>query len=225
MKLLIIEDEPDLRNIILKYLQKEGYVCEVAHDFPTAFKKINNYEYDCVLVDLNLPKGDGLNLVKMLREDESKAGVIVVSARNSVDDRIIGLEEGADDYLTKPFNLSELNARIKAVIRRKTNQISKEIIFGDLQIIPDERMVKIGDLELNLTKKEYEILIYLVRNKNRVVTKDSIAEHLWGDYMDEAVSFDFIYAHVKNLRKKLAEKKCGKYLKTIYGIGYKIEVN
>jgi DNA-binding response OmpR family regulator len=224
MKLLIIEDETDLQNIILKYLQKEGYVCEVANDFSEGFKKINNYEYDCVLVDLNLPKGDGLKLVKMLREDESKAGVIIISARNSIEERINGLEEGADDYLTKPFNLSELNARIKAVVRRKTNQVSKEITFGDMQINLDERAVKINNTLLNLTKKEYEILIYLARNKNRVVTKDSIAEHLWGDYMDEAVSFDFIYAHVKNLRKKLAERDCGNYLKTIYGIGYKFEV-
>lgn len=225
MKLLIIEDEAELRNIILKYLQKEGYVCEVACDFNEAFKKINNYEYDCVLVDLNLPKGDGMSLVKMLREDESKAGIIILSARNSIDDRIYGLEEGADDYLTKPFNLSELNARVKAVIRRKTNQVSKEIVFGDMRINFDERAVKVRDLVLSLTKKEYEILIYLARNKNRVVTKDSIAEHLWGDYMDEAVSFDFIYAHVKNLRKKLADQDCGHYLKTIYGIGYKFEVN
>jgi len=225
MKLLIIEDEAELRNIILKYLQKEGYVCESACDFNEGFKKVNNYEYDCVLVDLNLPKGDGLNLVKMLREDESKAGIIIISAKNSIDDRIKGLEEGADDYLVKPFNLSELNARVKAVIRRKTNHVSKEMVFGDMCINFDERVVRIGDLALSLTKKEYEILIYLARNKNRVVTKDSIAEHLWGDYMDEAVSFDFIYAHVKNLRKKLAEQECGHYLKTIYGIGYKFEVN
>lgn len=225
MKLLIIEDEVDLRNIILKYLQKEGYVCEIAGDFLEGYKKINNYEYDCVLVDLNLPKGDGINLVRMLREDKSEAGVIIISARNSTEERIKGLEVGADDYLTKPFNLSELNARIKAVVRRKTNHISKEIIYGNLKINFDERSVKIYDAKLNLTKKEYEILIYLIRNKNRVVTKDSIAEHLWGDYMDEAVSFDFIYAHVKNLRKKLTEKDCGDYLKTIYGIGYKFEVN
>ena len=225
MKLLIIEDEVDLRNIIMKYLQKEGNVCEIAGDFSEGFKKINNYEYDCVLVDLNLPKGDGMKLVRMLREDESKAGIIIISARNSIDERIKGLEEGADDYLTKPFNLSELNARVKAVIRRKTNQVSKELKVGEICINFDERSVKINDTKLNLTKKEYEILIYLARNKNRVVTKDSIAEHLWGDYMDEAVSFDFIYAHVKNLRKKLTENECGDYLKTIYGIGYKFEVN
>lgn len=225
MKLLIIEDEADLRNIILKYLQKEGYVCEIAPDYAEAFRKINNYEYDCVLVDLKLPKGDGMSLVKMLREDDSNSGIIIISASDSTEERIRGLEEGADDYLTKPFNLSELNARIKAVIRRKTNQVSKEIVFGNLRINLDERAIKIKNVALNLTKKEYEILIFLVRNKNRVVTKDSIAEHLWGDYMDAAVSFDFIYAHVKNLRKKLEDNHCGKYLKTIYGIGYKFEVN
>lgn len=160
----------------------------------------------------------------MLREDESDSGIIIISASNSLEDRIKGLEEGADDYLVKPFNLSELNARIKAVVRRKTNQLSKEIVMGDMRINLDERTVKINNVALSLTKKEYDILIFLVRNKNRIVTKDSIAEHLWGDYMDEAVSFDFIYAHVKNLRKKLAENDCGNYLKTIYGIGYKFEV-
>ncbi len=225
MKLLIVEDETELRNIIYKYLQKEGYVCEVAPDFAEAFKKINNFDYDCVLIDLKLPKGDGLSLVRMLREDESDSGIIIISASNSLEDRIKGLEEGADDYLAKPFNLSELNARIKAVVRRKTNQLSKEIVMGDMRINFDERTVKINNIALSLTKKEYDILIFLVRNKNRIVTKDSIAEYLWGDYMDEAVSFDFIYAHVKNLRKKLAENDCGNYLKTIYGIGYKFEVN
>lgn len=221
MKLLIVEDEVDLLNVILKYLKKEGYVCEFASDFVSAYKKLNNHEYDCILLDLNLPGGDGLKLVRLLREDKSSAGVIIISARDSINDRITGLEEGADDYLTKPFNLSELNARIKAVIRRKSNQMEKAIVVGHITIKPDEHEVWIDDELLKLTKKEYQILMYLVRNKNRVVTKDSIAEHLWGDYMDDAVSFDFIYAHVKNLRKKLGEMGCGEYLKTIYGIGYK----
>ena len=225
MKLLIIEDEQDLQNLMLRYLKREGYVCEFASTFVEGFKKINNYEYDCAVIDLNLPGGDGLKLVNTLREDNTQTGIIIISARDTVDDRISGLDVGADDYLTKPFNLSELNARIKAVLRRKTNQFSNELNYGDLVINMDERKVVASGNELKLTKKEYNILLYLARNKNRVVTKDSIAEHLWGDYMDDAVSFDFIYAHVKNLRKKLADNGCGEFLRTVYGIGYKFQTH
>ena len=224
MKILIIEDEQDLLNVMLRYLKREGYLCETATTFSEGYKKINNYEYDCAVVDLNLPGGDGLKLVKMLREENTETGIIIISARNTVDDRIGGLDVGADDYLTKPFNLSELNARVKAVLRRKTNQFNKELKFGHLTIDLDERRVTADGMTLKLTKKEYAILIYLSRNKNRVVTKDALAEHLWGDYMDEAVSFDFIYAHVKNLRKKLATNNCGEFLQTVYGIGYKFQV-
>jgi len=225
MKLLIIEDEQELLDLILRYLKREGYVCESASTFSEGYKKINNYEYDCAVIDLNLPDGDGLKLVNILREDKTQTGIIIISARDTVDDRISGLDVGADDYLIKPFNLSELNARIKAVLRRKTNQFSKVLEFGNLSINMDERKVVASGKVLQLTKKEYNILLYLARNKNRVVTKDSIAEHLWGDYMDDAVSFDFIYAHVKNLRKKLAENGCGDFLKTVYGIGYKFQTH
>ena len=154
-------------------------------------KKINNYEYDCAIIDLNLPGGDGLRLVEMLRKDSTHTGILIVSAKNTINDRITGLDIGADDYLTKPFNLSELNARIKAVMRRKTNQFANQLDFGDLVIHLDERKVVAAKATLQLTKKEYNILLYLARNKNRVVTKDSIAEHLWGDYMDDAISYDF----------------------------------
>lgn len=223
MKILIVEDEQDLLNLIMRYLKKEGYVCEIATNYKEGFKKINNYEYDCAVIDLNLPGGDGLKLIDILRQDNTKAGIIITSARNTIEDRVKGLDTGADDYLTKPYNLSELNARIKAVLRRKTNQFSNELKFDDLVINLDEHKVTANGTVLKLTKKEYNILIYLARNKNRIVTKDSIAEHLWGDYMDNAISFDFIYAHVKNLRKKLADKGCGDYLKTVYGIGYKFQ--
>ncbi len=226
MKILIIEDEQDLLQLILRYLKKEGYLCEQATTLQEGFRKIISFEYDCVVIDLNLPGGDGLQLVKKLREEGGKqTGIIIVSARDTLTDRITGLDIGADDYLTKPYNLSELNARIKAILRRKTNQFSQALTFGDLSIHLEERKVIAGGNELQLTKKEYDILIFLARNKNRVVTKDSIAEHLWGDYMDNAVSFDFIYAHVKNLRKKLAENACGSFLKTVYGIGYKFQTS
>lgn len=225
MKILLIEDEPDLLQLMQRYLKKEGYVCEEAHTFKEGYRKINNFEYDCAIIDLNLPGGDGIKLVEILRDDNTQTGIIIISARNTLEDRIKGLDIGADDYLTKPFNLPELNARIKAIMRRKTNQFDQKLDFGKLVINLEERKVTANNNKLQLTKKEYNILLFLARNKNRVVTKDSIAEHLWGDYMDNAVSFDFIYAHVKNLRKKLVEQGCEEYLKTVYGIGYKFEVN
>ncbi len=224
MKVLIVEDETGLLELIVRYLKREGYVCETAATFAEGYRKANNFDYDCALVDLNLPGGDGLRLVRMLRQENTQTGIIIISARDSVEERVRGLEEGGDDYLVKPFHLSELNARIKAVMRRKTGEFSKAMTFGGLVINLDERSVSAGGAMLKLTKKEFDILLYLARNKNRVVTKDSIAEHLWGDYMDEAASFDFIYAHVKNLRKKLAAHGYGDFLKTIYGIGYKFEV-
>ncbi len=221
MKILIIEDETEMRQLIVNYLKREGYLCESAGDFREGFRKIISYEYDCVVVDLNLPGGDGLRLVRALREDDIQTGIVIISARDALDDKITGLEQGADDYLTKPFHLSELNARIKAVMRRKASDFAREMVFGELVIRLDEREASVGEESLKLTKKEFDILVYLARNKNRVVTKESIAEHLWGDYMDEAVSFDFIYAHVKNLRRKLSECDYGDYLQTVYGVGYK----
>lgn len=221
MKFLIIEDEQDLLDLITRYLKKEGHVCEQASDYKEGFRKINNHDYDCSIIDLQLPGGDGMKLVEMMRKESAETGIVIISAKESVEDRIKGLDLGADDYLTKPFNLAELNARIKAVLRRKTKTPNKELDFGELVINLEERNAIANGVSLQLTKKEYEILVFLARNKNRVVTKDSIAEFLWGDYMDDAVSYDFIYAHVKNLRKKLAENNCGEYLKTVYGIGYK----
>lgn len=224
MKILIIEDEQDLLEVLKTFLGRAGYRCEEASTFTEGYRKLVHYDYDCVLIDLNLPGGDGLRLLEVVQRGEYPTGVIIMSARNGIDDRISGLDLGADDYLVKPFNLSELNARIKAVTRRKAHTPSRALQFGDLRVVPEERLVSVNEEALTLTRKEFEILYYLVRNKNRVVTKDSIAEHLWGDYMDEAESYDFIYAHVKNLRRKLAAHGCADYVKTVYGIGYKFSV-
>jgi len=221
MKLLIIEDEPDLMNLLVQYMRKEGHVCETAATFKQAYKKINNHDYDFAIIDAILPGGEGLNLVQILHKEAPQTGVILMSDQNQLQDRIKGLENGADDYLIKPFHLAELHARMRAILRRKTNQQSNELHFPNLYIQLDERRVIANEVPLDLTKKEYDILVYLARNKNRVVTKDNIAEHLWGDYMDSAISYDFIYTHVKNLRKKLAEQDCGHFLKTVYGVGYK----
>ena len=221
MKVLIIENEQDTREIISRSLKREGFICEQASDFQEACKKIVNHEYECILLDLNLPGGDGMKLIRMLKAQGSGAGIIIVSARSATDDRVMGLNEGADDFLAKPFHMPELNARIKAVIRRKTGHTSNLMDFGKLKIHVDERAAEAGEATLQLTRKEFDILVYLARNKNRVVTKDSIAEHLWGDEVDDKATYDYIYAHLKNLRKKLASAGCGEYLKTEYGLGYK----
>jgi DNA-binding response OmpR family regulator len=221
MKLLLIEDEEALANSIQNYFQGENFICEWAPDYKTAIEKIDIYAYDCVLVDIMLPDGDGLNVVKELKRKFPQTGIIIISAKNSLDDRIKGLNLGSDDYLTKPFHLSELNARVQAVIRRRSFQGNQQINFGKISIQPQEHFVSVEGQEVILTRKEYDLLIYLVANKNRVLTKESIAEHLWGDDADLMDNFDFIYTHIKNLRKKLMDKDCPDYLRSIYGVGYK----
>lgn len=225
MKILVIEDEAELRRSIKEYLHNEGYVVESANDFNKASEKTNVYEYDCVLVDITLPNGSGLDIVKQLKKTGSKAGIIIISAKNSVDDKVIGLEYGADDYITKPFHLPELNARIKALQRRNKFSGNTKIILNEISIEPEERKVCVQNNELILTAKEYDLLLYFVSNKNRVLSKNAIAEHLWGDNADQVDGHDFIYTHIKNLRKKLIEKGCTDYLQTIYGIGYNFKIS
>jgi DNA-binding response OmpR family regulator len=221
MKILLIEDEPELRKSIKLFLHQEGYVVEAAPDFHKASGKTMLYDYDCVLVDITLPGGSGLDIVKQLKNSKSKAGIIIISAKNSLDDKVDGLESGADDYLTKPFHLSELNARIKSVIRRRNFDGDKEIVFEEISINPDAQTVKVKNVAIALTKKEFDLLAFFISNKNRVVTKESIAEHLWGDDIDMSDSYDFIYSHIKNLRKKLIEAGANDYIITLYGAGYK----
>jgi DNA-binding response OmpR family regulator len=221
MKLLLIEDERSLADSIQNYFQRENFICEWADDYESALEKINLYRYDCVLVDIMLPDGDGLDAIRELKKRSPETGIIIISAKNSLDDRITGLNLGSDDYLTKPFHLSELNARVQAVIRRRNFQGNQRIVFGKINIEPQEHTVLANEQEVVLTRKEYDLLIYLIANKNRVLTKESIAEHLWGDDADMMDNFDFIYTHIKNLRKKLLEKGAPDYLKSIYGVGYK----
>ncbi len=221
MNILIIEDEHNLADSIIKYLSKDGYHCEWVDNFKDALEKIHLYTYDCLLVDIGLPDGSGMQVVERLKKVKSRSGIIIISAKNSVDDKIQGLEIGADDYLAKPFDLSELNARIKSVIRRRNFDGQNEIVFKEITILPAERVVKIHGEPINLTKKEFDLLVYFISNQNRVITKNSLAEHLWGDYMDMADSYDFIYAHLKNLRKKILKMNGGDYIQTVYGVGYK----
>ncbi len=224
MKILIIEDESELLNSASEYLKSEGYRVEEASNFNTGLDKIVSYNYDCIVADIGLPDGDGLRLVRELKSRRSDAGIIIISARSSLDDKIAGLEVGSDDYLTKPFHLSELNARVKAVLRRRKFQGNKEIIFNEIRVLTDSLEVFVNDKPLVLTKKELDLLVYFISNKNRVLTKGSIAEHLWGDYIDSVDSFDFIYAHISNLRKKLVEHGARDYIQTVYGVGYKFSM-
>ncbi len=222
MKLLLVEDEATLRRTLVDTLRQGGYVVEVAPNFAQAYEKIKLYQYDCVLVDLTLPDGDGLDLVRALKSDGSQAGVLVITARDGLDDRVRGLDLGADDYLPKPFHLSELNARLRAILRRRQFQGQHQIVFRDLLVWPDQAEVLVHGEPLALTRKEYDMLLYFLANPGRVLTKEAIAEHLWGDHVDAADSFDFIYTHLKNLRRKLQEKGGTNYIRTLYGVGYKL---
>ncbi|MCC3160166.1 response regulator transcription factor [Hymenobacter sp. 15J16-1T3B] len=223
MKILIVEDEAPLRASLLEYLRHDGYVCETAENYRQAHDKIKLYQYDCVLMDLTLPDGNGLNLVRTLKADKSAAGVLILSARDGLDDKIQGLELGADDYLAKPFHLAELNARLRAILRRRQFQGQRHLAFRDLTVWPDQALVQVKEQPITLTRKEYDLLLFFLANPNRVLTKEAIAEHIWGDAADMADSFDFIYTHLKNLRKKLQDAGADNYIRTIYGLGYKLE--
>ena len=221
MKLLIVEDEPALRNSLVEYLRLDGYVVEEAASYEQANEKIKLYQYDCVLLDLTLPDGNGLDVLRTLKADRSPAGVLIVSARGALDDKVLGLELGADDYLAKPFHLSELSARLKAIIRRRQFQGQRHLLFQELTVLPDEAQVLVKGEPVALTRKEYDLLLYLLTHPGRVLTKESIAEHVWGDAADAADSFDFLYTHLKNLRRKLQDKGAGDYIRSVYGVGYK----
>jgi DNA-binding response OmpR family regulator len=221
MKVLLIEDEKELSASIETYLKQENYLCETALTYNQGEEKINLYQYDCIIVDISLPDGNGLDIIRELKENQSETGIIIISAKNSLDDKLSGLGIGADDYLTKPFHLSELNARIKSIIRRRNFSGKKELLFNEIRIIPEAMQVFVNEKLIILTKKEFDLLIFFLSNKDRVLTKESLAEHLWGEVMDTADSFDFIYTHIKNVRRKIMEKGGQDYIQTIYGMGYK----
>ena len=222
MKILIVEDERDMREGMAQSLEQELYIVETAADYDAALEKIGVYQYDCILLDIGLPNGNGLNLLRELKKEGSTSGVIIVSAKESIDDKVTGLNEGADDYLSKPFHMAELHARVKSVIRRKMLGGTTKVVVENVQVDTDERSVSINGQTLELNRKEYDILLYLITNKGRLVTKAALAEHVWGDAIDEASSFDFIYSQIKNLRKKLKDCKAQIEIQAIYGIGYKL---
>jgi DNA-binding response OmpR family regulator len=222
MKILIVEDEPALRELIQRSLEKERYITEVAPDYDTAIEKVEVYDYDCILLDIMLPGGNGLDLLKHLKDLRKKENVIVISAKDSLEDKILGLELGADDYLPKPFHLAELNARVKSVLRRKHRDGEHAIVMGNVRLLPDSFQVWINTEQLELSRKEYDILHYFMNRPNRMVNKNTLAESVWGDHIDQVDNFDFIYAQIKNLRKKLKNHQAFIEIKAVYGFGYKL---
>ncbi|MBS1641660.1 MAG: response regulator transcription factor [Bacteroidetes bacterium] len=225
MKVLIIEDELELLNSICSYLGNDNFICETATNFHSAIEKISLYEYACIVLDITLPDGSGLEILKELKKQHKADGVLIISAKNSLDDKLQGLKAGADDYLTKPFHLPELSARVEAIIRRKYFNGNDVITLNEIVVNTSQKTVEINNTLIDLTKKEYELLLYFISNRNKVISKNAIAEHLWGDDMDLADSYDFIYTHIKNLRKKLLNANCTDYLKSIYGMGYKFSIH
>ncbi len=224
MKLLVVEDEVSLLHSILEYFTQEDYLCEGSSTYPESIRKIEDNKYDCIILDINLPGGNGLQLLQHLRKNKKDDGVIIISARNSLDDKIAGLNLGADDYITKPFHLSELNARVNALMRRRYPKGINVLELGNLQLDILSRTAKCDDKPISLTKNEFDLLAYLLTNKNRVVSRQAIAEHIYGDEIDKMPSLDFVYSQIKNLKKKLKEKGCDEMLQSVYGLGYKLSL-
>ncbi len=225
MNILLVEDDTGLSSSIREFLVGQGYVCETTAQYSDADLKARLYQYDCFVVDITLPDGNGLDIVQTLKRNESPAGILIISARDSLNDKVKGLELGADDYLTKPFHLAELNARIKAILRRRFQGGFDRIEEGVLTIIPDTREVLVAEESISLTPKEFDLLLFLVNNQGHVLSKETIAEHLWGSFMDQADSFEFIYYHIKNIRKKLNNSQAGNYIQTVYGVGYTFRIS
>ena len=221
MKLLIVEDEQGLRESMQEYFTESGNICEIAIDYQTALAKIEIYRYDCILLDITLPGGNGIDILKHLKANNHNDGVLIISAKNSLNDRLEGLDLGADDYLVKPFHLSELRARVSAIIRRKSYDGSNNMSFHEIEIDLQGKSITVGKNPVKLTRKEFALLLYFIANKGKVVSKNAIAEHLWGDEFDMSDNFDFIYSHIKNLRKKLVDAGSNDYIHAAYGMGYK----
>lgn len=222
MKILIIEDESELRAVVQKFLEEEKFTVEYAETYQEGLSKVLDYDYDCILLDIMLPDGSGMDILKELKQANKSTAVIILSAKNSVEDKVEGLDTGADDYLAKPFHMAELFARIKSAIRRKNQDGSRWISFENVKINPDDRLVMVDGKELKLNRKEYDILYYFMIRPGKVLQKTTLAEFIWGDHIDQTDSFDFIYSQIKNLRKKLKESGAEVDLQAVYGIGYKL---
>ncbi|HPD94841.1 MAG: response regulator transcription factor [Bacteroidales bacterium] len=221
MKILIVEDEKELADSIKTYLEGNGFVCEIASNVNTAIDKIVSFEYDCVVLDLMLPDGNGFEVIQVIKKIEKNEGIIIISAKESLESKIDGLQLGADDYITKPFHLSELLVRIQALIRRKNFSGNNTVNFNEIEVEILSKIVKVNGEKVELTKKEFDLLLFLMGNENKVLSKSAIAEHLSGDMAYMLDNHDFVYAHIKNLKNKLKEAGCNDYIKTVYGLGYR----
>lgn len=222
MKILIIEDEPDLRKVVQSSLEASSHLVEYAPDFPSGLRKIEDYSYDCILLDIMLPGGNGLDILKEIRKLHPETSVIILSAKDAVDDKVAGLDLGADDYLAKPFHLAELHSRINSALRRRVRKGENHLIYKNLKIYPEDRILKINEQEVSLNRKEYDMLYHFMVRPNKLLQKTTLAESIWGDNIDQADSLDFIYSQVKNLRKKLKDNHSEADLQAVYGVGYKL---
>lgn len=221
MKLLVVEDEPQMAHSISDFLSQHGFSCDIAESCFDAEEKINLFDYDCFILDIGMPDGSGLQLLKIIQRRGSTSGVIILSARNSIHDKVIGLELGADDYIPKPFHLSELNARVNALIRRTKFKGEQTLELGNILVEPENQIVKVSGREITLKKKEYELLVFFLINKDRILSKTSLAGHIWGESLGLTASYDFLYAQIKNLRKALQAEGASYNVQTVYGLGYR----
>jgi len=224
VKILIVEDEPAMNQSMVDYLSTMNYTCESVSSYQEALEKVELFDYDCIVLDIMLPGGSGLNLIKVLKQDRKTDGVIVISAKGALEDKLVGLQLGADDYLTKPFHLSELSVRIAAIIRRRQFNGQSLIHAGDITVNIEAKQVTVNDKVLELTQKEFQILLFFLANRNRVLSKNAIALHLLGDEMDMADNYDFLYTHIKNLRRKIIVAGGADVIKSVYGVGYKLQL-
>lgn len=222
MKILIIEDDLSFQEILRRTLEQERYVVEVAPNYRTGLIKLSDYTYDCILLDINLPDGNGLNLLHELKEMKKASNLIIISARDSIEDKVLGLDLGADDYLAKPFHLAELLSRIKSVMRRNNQGGEQYVGFGNVKVDPHTFDVWVGDTKQDLSRKEFDILLYFMQRPNLLVSKSILAEAIWGDHFDDVDNYDFIYAQIKNLRKRLAAAHANIEIVAVYGMGYKL---
>lgn len=222
MKILIIEDEIGIVHSVREFLQGESFLVEEALTYQTGLEKVMNYDYDCVLLDIMLPGGNGLDLLRELEKEKRKQPTLILSAKGDVEDKVLGLEIGADDYLAKPFHLAELLARIKSIIRRNVQQGDKTLSYKNLQLNPETRQVLINQNELSLNRKEYDILYYFMLRPNRLMEKTTLAEAVWGDAVDQSDNLDFIYSQIKNLKRKLRGIDADVDIQAVYGVGYKL---
>ena len=225
MKILVVEDETALSDSIVNYLRAEDYLCDVAANCKQALDKIDDFDYDCILLDITLPDGNGIQILREVRAQGKIDGVLIISARNSLDDRVSGLKLGADDYLPKPFHLSELGAGVAAIIRRKKFDGHNLVRINEITIDAQAKTVCVNEKPIDLTRKEYQLLLYFVSNRGRVISKNAMVDHLWGDEGGMNENFDIIYTHIKNLRKKLTEAGCSDYIHSVYGMGYKFSAS